>query len=133
MIRTKARIVWTVAVTAIAGAAVAALLPSAVWSSSGSTREIRLVVRDMTYYVEGEGAPNPTLRVAPGEHVRVLLRNDDAGMSHDFAIRAWNTGTGIVNGLGEAAVEFTAPQTAGEETYACTPHGEMMRGTIRID
>ena len=50
-----------------------------------------------------------------------------------LAIRAWNTGTGIVNGRGEAAVEFRAPVTPGEEAYACTPHGEMMRGTIRVE
>ena len=91
------------------------------------------MVRDMTYYLEGEHAPNPTLHVRRGEQIRILLRNEDAGMSHDVAIRAWNTGTGLVSGKGDAAVEFTAPRTPGEEIYACTPHGEMMRGTIRVE
>jgi plastocyanin len=30
-------------------------------------------------------------------------------------------------------VEFRAPDRAGEETYACTPHSELMRGTIRVE
>ena len=29
-------------------------------------REIRLVARDMTFYVEGRPEPNPTLRLRPG-------------------------------------------------------------------
>ena len=50
-------------------------------------------------------------------------------MSHDFSIRAWK-GSGLTVHREEAVVEFTAPREAGETTYACTPHGEMMRGTI---
>jgi plastocyanin len=115
------------------GAAVAVILPRESTSASGGSREIRLVVRDMTYYEEGQNTPNPTLHVRRGEQVRLLLRNEDVGMSHDVAIRAWNTGTGIINGRGEAVVAFRAPATAGEETYACTPHGQMMRGTIRVE
>ena len=33
-------------------------------------REIRLVVRDMNFYLDGRGDANPTLRLRAGEHVR---------------------------------------------------------------
>ena len=133
MSKTQSSLAWTAGIVVLIGTAAAAVLPRVVTSASGGVREIHLVVRDMTYYAEGQDTPNPTLLVRRGEHVRILLRNDDAGMSHDFAVRAWNKGTGIVNGRGDAAVELTAPRTAGEATYACTPHGEMMRGTIRVE
>jgi plastocyanin len=133
MSKTQSSLAWTAGIFVLIGAAAAAILPRVVTSASAGAREIHLVVRDMTYYAEGQDTPNPTLHVRRGERVRILLRNDDAGMSHDFAVRAWNKGTGIVNGRGDAAVELTAPGTAGEETYACTPHGEMMRGTIRVE
>jgi plastocyanin len=133
MTQVKSPIALTALLVVLAGAAAAAILPRIAWSSSAGVREIHLVVRDMTYYAEGQDAPNPTLHVRRGEPVRILLRNEDAGMSHDFAIRAWNRGTGVIEGRGDAAVEFTAPDAPGEETYACTPHGEMMRGTIRVE
>jgi plastocyanin len=133
MSRTKKRVAFTVVVTVLLGVALAATLPRVASSASGGAREIHLVARDMAYYLDGQGEPNPTLVVRRGEQVRILLRNLDPGMSHDFGIRAWKKGTGVINGLGEAAFELRAPRKAGDETYACTPHGEMMRGTIRVE
>jgi plastocyanin len=134
MTQNKSRMAFGIAAAMFVGAAtVAAILPRTVSSSSGAAREIRLVVRDMTYYVDGGGEANPTLRVRRGERVRILLRNEDAGMTHDFAIRAWDAGTRLIDGRGEAVSEFRVPDRAGEATYACTPHGEMMRGTIRVE
>ncbi|MEP6916513.1 MAG: hypothetical protein ABJC89_12745 [Acidobacteriota bacterium] len=129
----KSHMAVTGGIVLLAGVAAAAILPRIAWSSSNGVREIHLVVRDMTYYADGQDTPNPTLHVGRGEQVRILLRNEDAGMSHDFAIRAWSRGTGVIDGRGDAAVEFTAPDSPGVETYACTPHGEMMRGTIRVE
>ena len=131
MTQARSRSAW---IAGLASAvALAVLLPHVVSSSSDGAREIHLVVRDMTYYVDGQDDPNPTLHVRRGERIRIRLTNRDAGMSHDFGIRAWQRGTGLIAGPGEAAVEFVAPQASGEETYACSPHGEMMRGTIRIE
>jgi FtsP/CotA-like multicopper oxidase with cupredoxin domain len=120
-------------ITLLLGVGAAAIFARVATSGSAGMQEIRLEVHDMTYYIDGQNDPNPTLHVRRGEHVRILLRNADAGMSHDFSVRAWGTGTRLVHGLGEAAVEFTAPDTVGEETYACTPHGDMMHGTLRIE
>lgn len=134
MTQSKSRIAFGFAVAMLLGAGtVAAILPRPASSGAGGVREIRLVVRDMTYYIDGGGEANPTLLVRRGERVRIRLRNEDAGMTHDFTVRAWEAETRLIDGRGEAVVDFRAPDRAGEETYACTPHGEMMRGTIRVE
>lgn len=131
MTQAKSRSAWIAGLASVI--ALAVLLPHVVSSMSDEAREIHLVVRDMTYYIDGQNEPNPTLHVRRGERIRIQLTNRDAGMSHDFGVRAWKRGTSLIDGPGEAAVEFVAPRVPGEETYACTPHGEMMRGTIRIE
>ncbi len=134
MLRAHLRLAIRIAVLMACGVgAVAAILPRAPSSHARGAREFRLVIRDMTYYVEGEAEANPTLHVRRGERVRVVLRNEDSGMSHDFAIRAWEAATRLIDGHGEAAVEFHAPDAAVEATYACTPHDQIMRGTIRVE
>jgi len=101
--------------------------------TSNTVREIHLVVRDMTFYVEGDTAANPTLHAQPGERMRIVLTNADPGMSHDFAIRSWNIGTRLLKGKGNDAIEFTVPQIRGSHPYSCTPHAEMMGGTIIVN
>lgn len=134
MSQNQLRLAGGVVVAMLLGVAtIAAILPRVPSSDSSSVREIRLVARDMTYYVEGSREPNPTLRVRRGERVRIVLRNEDTGMSHDLAIRAWSTATRLIDGHGEAMLEFRAPEAAAQETYACNPHGQMMRGTIRVE
>lgn len=96
-------------------------------------RDVRLVVRDMTYFVEGDDTPNPTLRFRAGERVRLILRNDDAGMKHDFVVKNWNVASVLLDGEGQTAVEFRVPEDRGTETYSCTPHAVMMRGTIAVE
>ena len=125
----KRRMAAVAVLVALGGAAtMAAVIPR-----RPPVREIRLVVRDMTYYVEGEAAPNPPLRARTGERVRVILRNDDPGMTHDFGIAAWNALTPRLQAGGEARLEFTAPVQPGTAAYACTPHGQMMRGTVTVE
>lgn len=125
----KRRVAAGVLFVALAGGAtMAAMLPR-----RAPAREIRLVARHMTYYVEGETAPNPPLRVRSGERVRVTLRNDDPGMTHDFAIPAWNARTPSVETGGEARVEFTVPAAISEAPYSCTPHGQMMQGRLTVE
>lgn len=96
-------------------------------------REIHLVARDMTFYVAGQDAPNPTLQARPGERIRIVLNNTDVGMSHDFAIRSWRVNTRLLKGKGEARIEFTVPTARGTYDYSCTPHAEMMSGTIVVN
>jgi plastocyanin len=114
--------------------ALAALLPMIGASREADpVREVRLVVRDMTYYLDGGDQPNPTLKLRAGERVKLVLRNEDNGMEHDFMVRAWEIGTGIVNGNGTDAVTFTVPDQRGAHDYSCTPHPSSMRGVIEVD
>jgi plastocyanin len=132
-IRAKNRMLIAGAIIGMAALA-ATLLPMIASSGSEGVREIRLVVRNMTFYVEGEMEPNPTLIVRAGEQVRVVVRNDEPGMRHDFAVRAWDIGTRMLEDRGEAAtVTFRVPAARGDHTYLCTPHAKKMRGTIRVE
>ena len=100
--------------------------------SPTATREIRLVVRDMTFYVDGQDTPNPTLYARPGDRIRLVLRNTEPGMSHDFTVASWKVATRLLKGKGEDAVEFTVPDAPGSYAYSCTPHAQMMNGSIRV-
>ena len=103
-------------------------------SARGSgPREIRIVVRDMAFYLEGQTDPNPTLHVRAGETVRLVLRNADEGMTHDFAIPAWKAATKRIEEGEEAAVTFRAPDQPSSQTYKCQPHSKMMQGTILVE
>ena len=110
-------------------AVVAAVLPRIV-NTREQVHEIRLVAKDMTYYADGSEDPNPTLRLVPGEQVRVTIRNDDRGMSHDFGIPEFRVGTGIVEFGAEKSVTFKVPDNPSAATYICTPHSAMMSGRI---
>jgi len=97
-------------------------------------REIQVVVREMAFYIDGQSAPNPAITLRAGEQVRIRLRNDDAGISHDFAVASWGVGTRLLTDGGEEdTIVFRAPNERGTTPYTCTPHAEMMRGTIRVE
>lgn len=97
-------------------------------------REIRLVAREMAFFVDGDATANPTLTLKAGERVRLVLRNEDAGMTHDFAINAWRIGTKTLTAKGaETAVVFRVPGQRGTTPYQCTPHAQMMRGSIQVE
>ena len=114
-------------------ALVISLLPMIASSDLDSVREVRLTVRDMTYYLDGGSEPNPTLVFRAGERVRVILKNDDPGMDHDFTVPTWEVKTKLLEGRGEAKVVIKVPKKRGDQAYICTPHAKMMRGTIRVE
>lgn len=110
---------------------VGALLP--VWSRTPS-REITLVVRGMAFYLDSDPhTPNPTIHVSAGETVRVVLRNDDRGMTHDFAVPALDKALAATSWNETAEMVFDAPRTPGTYEYICRPHMLMMRGTLVVD
>ena len=79
---------WILVIALAAAMVVAALLPVL---TSAPGREITLVVRDMTFFLESDPLhPNPTIDVKTGERVRVIVKNQDRGMTHDFAVPAIN-------------------------------------------
>lgn len=122
-----------IAVVVVIAAVGAVTLPRIV-SSREAVRDVTLVVRNMTYYVDGESTPNPRLRFAAGEQVRLTLRNEDQGMTHDFSVKSWGVATKILDGKGQDTVTFRVPRGSnGATSYTCTPHTAMMNGTIVID
>ena len=131
MSREASRVTWVAAAATLLVLVI--VVPRVASSSSDRVREIHLVARDMAYYIDGQNQPNPTLPVSRGERVRIRLINRDPGMSHDFNVRTWSKGTSLILNGEHAVIEFTAPDKTGEAEYACTPHGEMMRGTIRVE
>lgn len=87
----------------------------------------------MTFYIEGQSEPNPTLRLRAGESVRLVLRNDEAGMTHDFAVPAWRAATKRIESGEQATVTFRVPVGVTSATYTCRPHWKIMRGTISVE
>src|SRR5262245_52235520 len=109
----------------IAGLGILAIPPRSAEMRDAS-RELRLVARNMTYYLEGSSEANPTIRLRAGETVRVVLRNDDRGMKHDFTIPAFDAATPLIPAQRETTLMITAPARGVRATYHCTPHEETM-------
>lgn len=117
-------------------AAMAVLMILAVLSpalSKTPPREITLVAKDMAFYLESDlKTPNPTLDIKAGERVRITLKNQDRGITHDFAVPAIRKAVGQIGWNQSDEVVFTAPKRPGAYPYECQPHRLMMRGTIRV-
>lgn len=115
------------------GAVAAVGCAIALSAGAPAAREIRVVARDMTFYVDGRPEANPALRVRRGEHVRIVFRNEDSGMKHDFVIPDWDIESKMLFGKGETSITFSVPDHATSGAYTCTPHASMMRGTIAVE
>jgi plastocyanin len=109
---------------------VGALLPA---FGRPPAREITLVARGMAFYLESDPAtPNPAIEVKAGERVRVVLRNQDRGFTHDFAVPASGAALGAITWNQAASVTFTVPAEPGIYEYTCRPHFLMMRGRFIV-
>jgi plastocyanin len=107
-----------------------ALLPAV---SSTPTREVALVVKGMAFYLETDlETANPTIEVRAGERIRVVVRNQDRGLTHDFAVPAAGAVMREISWNQSSEVVFDVPDTPGSYEYVCQPHRLMMRGTIRV-
>jgi len=97
-------------------------------------REITLVTRGMAFYLESDpGTPNPTIRVKAGERVRIVLRNEDRGLVHDFAVPALDEAVDQVNWNQTSAATFSMPSAPGTYEYICRPHRLMMGGMLVVE
>jgi plastocyanin len=109
-------------------------LPSLVADPAAPSREIVLTARNMAFYLAGNPQPNPTLRVRAGESITLVLRSEDAGITHDFAVKAWDVATSLLTGKGAVSVSFRVPdRREGPQEYVCSAHAIMMRGTIEVE
>jgi len=110
---------------------VGALLPV---MTQAPAREITLVVRDMAFFLDGDfQQPNPVIRVQAGERVRIVVRNDERGMTHDFAVPAAGASMDPLAWKEQGEVTFEVPATPGTYEYVCRPHHLMMKGTLKVD
>jgi plastocyanin len=101
--------------------------------TTANAREIRLVARGMAFYVEGQpDTPNPTIEVKAGEKVRIVLVNQDRGMTHDFALPAVSAAMKAIDWNEQNDVVFDVPDEPGAYEYVCRPHQLMMKGTLRV-
>jgi len=130
-IRARNRVITAGGIVAVL-AIVATLLPMVASSELDRKRDVHLVIRDMAYYLDGKGDPNPTLEFRRGERVRLKVTSDDPGMEHDFVVKNWKVATKSIQGRGEESVNIRIPKHAGTDTYFCTPHAAKMRGTIVV-
>ncbi len=120
-----------VLLAAVAVVGLSILLPLTV-STRAAVREIRLVTRDMAFYLEGGTVPNPTIRLHAGEEVRFILRNLDPGIAHNLAIEGWELETAYLDADASATLRVHVPEQPGRQTYLCVPHREMMHGVIEV-
>ena len=96
-------------------------------------REITLIARGMAFYLLGDPTtPNPPITLKAGERVRIVLRNDDRGITHDFAVPAIRASLDPLDWNEEEDVTFDVPETPGRYEYICRPHMLMMRGVIYV-
>lgn len=96
-------------------------------------REITLVARGMAFYLENGDLPNPTITVKPGERVRIMLRNEERGIRHDFAVPSLQAALDPLAWNESGYVTFEAPDVPGLYEYWCRPHKMMMRGKIVVE
>lgn len=110
--------------------AVVGLLPV---MTKDRAREVTLIVKDMAFYLESDPrTPNPVLEARPGETLHVVLRNDDRGMTHDFAVPASDAATRPIDWNEQADITFEVPEKAGSYEYLCRPHVLMMKGQLVV-
>jgi hypothetical protein len=95
-------------------------------------REIVLVARGMAFYVEGSNDPNPTLVLTRGEQVRVIVRNEDPGITHGFGVSSLAARVDGIRPGTSAGVSLRAPDQLGRYEYVCPPHAVMMKGTLLV-
>jgi plastocyanin len=123
--KVSAKMIATVVAVLLLGAfAVAVTRPA--------PREVTLVARGMAFYLEDGTQPNPTLVFKAGERVRILVRNEDRGISHNLAVPSVKAEFAPIGWNQSADVVFEVPATPGAYEYWCRPHMMMMRGQIIV-
>jgi plastocyanin len=120
-----------IAFVALASAAAAAAMIPVI--SSPEPREIRLVTRNMAFYLDADPmTPNPTIVARAGETIRISIRNEEQGIRHDFAVPALTASLDPLDWQEAGSVTIRVPEGPGSYEYACRPHRLMMQGVLRV-
>jgi plastocyanin len=122
-----------VPVPALAGLVLLLIVVALPVVSSGPVREIVMVADGMAFRAEADQSQtNPVIEVQAGETIRIVLRNEERGMRHDFAVPVLGIALDLVEWGDQNAVTFVAPSQPGDYEYVCQPHRVMMRGVLRV-
>jgi plastocyanin len=124
---------WTggVFIAALAAMAVAVVVTGA--GAREDVREIHLVARGMSFYLEADpSTANPAIVVNRGERVRVVLRNETPGIAHDLAIATMAAATAPLAAGETGVLDLQAPDAPGRHEYHCRPHAAMMKGAFEV-
>jgi plastocyanin len=98
-----------------------------------NAREVTLVAKDMAFYLEGDSTrANPVIEARAGERLRVILKNRDRGMTHDFVVPSLRAATDVIKWNEDDEVMFEVPSQPGTYEYVCQPHLLMMKGTLVV-
>ena len=120
------------AVLVVAAAGLMTLIPL-IAKPQRDVRQIELVARGMAFFVAGHGEANPTITVRAGEQVKIVLRNEETGVTHNFSVDALDVASDLIPHARTAEVTFTAPAQSGTFRYDCSPHGQMMHGVLKVE
>jgi len=107
-----------------------ALLP--LGARSLEPREVVVIARQMSFYSADGVTASPTIRMRPGETIRLTLIVEDPGFDHDFVVTAWVAKTPVLHGKGRTSVVLRAPDKEGAASYVCSIHASMMKGIIEV-
>src|SRR5688500_9320881 len=99
-------LVRRVAIAGAAFAAVGGLFAIVLSAPDVPAREIRIVARNMTFYVDGNPERNPAIHVRAGERLRLVFRNDDPGTKHDFVVPSLGVETALLRARTETSIVF---------------------------
>ncbi len=124
---------WTggVVIAVLAAIAVAVVVTSA--GARQEVREIHLVARGMSFYLEADpSTANPSIVVNQGERVRVVLRNETPGMAHDLAVASMAAVIAPLAAGETGVLDLQAPDRPGRHEYHCRPHSVMMKGVLEV-
>ena len=119
-------------VVAFVAVGLAALMPLVANPRTGP-REIVLVARDMGFYLEGSTERNPTIVVKASEEVRIVVKNQDAGITHGFAVTPLRASIDRIGPGSTETMKLRAPKRAGRYEYVCPPHAQMMKGLLLVE
>ena len=118
-------------------AALVAVVAAAVVTQAGAreeVREIHLVARGMAFYLEADPAiANPTISLKSGERVRVTVRNETPGITHDLAIAGLGAALSPLALGATGSLDLEVPDAPGRHEYTCRPHAQMMKGVVIVE
>jgi len=100
---------------------------------AGRGREARHPVRELVLSARGVAFAevNPTLEFRAGETVRIVVRNDDDGVTHSFALPGLDPQVTVLAPGESVAYEIT-PDAPGTFEYVCPLHLPLMKGRVEV-